>query len=256
MVFTGHEKDPKAAPIRVASLVAPPLEFVERNPNPHPAGNLEAPTFKEGQRVTVRNQPPPRPGKIAKVLSGGLYDVNFSDGGKGHRVAAKSIKAAEGPQLSGEHTGEHAPLGARIAIYYRSEKKYYRGTVGDSMDAEGRVTIFFDDGDEHRTDMRKRTWQLLENEEVVLMPVKFEKGKFKKEQRVTVQYVRLPRMGKIAKVLSNGTYNVDVVGGVLDDELMDYGVHHSFITAEDSGKQATCVRHPQPITLNHASLKR
>jgi hypothetical protein len=232
-------------------LVAPPLEFVERNPNPHPAGNLEAPTFKEGQRVTVRNQPPPRPGKIAKVLSGGLYDVNFSDGGKGHRVAAKSIKAAEGPQLSGEHTGEHAPLGARIAIYYRSEKKYYRGTVGDSMDAEGRVTIFFDDGDEHRTDMRKRTWQLLENEEVVLMPVKFEKGKFKKEQRVTVQYVRLPRMGKIAKVLSNGTYNVDV-----DDELMDYGVHHSFITAEDSGKQATCVRHPQPITLNHASLKR
>ena len=57
--------------------------------------------------------------------------------------------------------GAHAPLGSRVSVWWPSKKHFYTGTVGDSMDALGRVKVSYDDGWELH-DMRKENWKLVQ----------------------------------------------------------------------------------------------
>jgi hypothetical protein len=76
---------------------------------------------------------------------------------KKKRPSSKTPKArSKSPAKVPKPVGEHAPLGARVSVYWPLDKKYFKGMVGDSMDAKGRVSVFYDDGDEETVDMRKQ----------------------------------------------------------------------------------------------------
>ena len=51
-----------------------------------------------------------------------------------------------------------AALNKRIEVFWPDDNKFYRGTVGGTYDAKGRVEVVYDDGDVEVLDLNKEKW--------------------------------------------------------------------------------------------------
>ncbi|GMI22795.1 hypothetical protein TeGR_g14200, partial [Tetraparma gracilis] len=179
-----------------------------------------------GSKVEARYKGKSRyyPGKISRVRSNGTYDVAYDDGEKEVGIEKEMIKLVGGSSPKKSPRGSKPKVGQKCTAQFKGKGRFYPGKVA-KVNSDGTINVEFDDGDKDRF-VEPASFKLeggggddSDDDRGGRNRSKSPRGnKPKVGQRCTAQFKGKGRFypGKVAKVNSDGTVNVDFDDGDKD----------------------------------------
>ncbi|GMI52947.1 hypothetical protein TeGR_g11187, partial [Tetraparma gracilis] len=160
-------------------------------------------------------------GKVAKVNSDGTINVDFDDGDKDRYVEPECFKilsSSSRDESDTEAGGDDSKLsvGAKVEAKYRGKSKYYKGEIA-RVRLNGTYDINYDDG-EKELGVKRDLIRPLESSSRSSSKSPKKGSKPRVGQKCTAQFKGKGKFykGKVAKVNSDGTINVDFDDGDKD----------------------------------------
>ncbi|KUF93048.1 hypothetical protein AM588_10009062 [Phytophthora nicotianae] len=157
-------------------------------------------------------------GKISRVRSDGTYDIKYDDGDVETRVARDLIEpnSEEKDEVLPTKKSSGFRVGQSVKARYKGGKKLFPGKI-KRIHSDKTYDIMYEDGDEEK---RVKTEYIesadnLSDEDI--KSAKTSSKTFKVGQKVKAHYKKGKRLfpGKISRVRSDGTYDIDYDDGRL-----------------------------------------
>ncbi|KAL4171226.1 hypothetical protein KRP22_009324 [Phytophthora ramorum] len=183
---------------------------------------LDSLSFAVGDPVKARYKKGAKlfSGKIARVRSDGTYDVNYDDGDVETRVAKELIE----PEVRKQDSGDEAPARMKaksggfrvdqsVKARYKGGKKLFSGRI-KRIHGDGTYDVVYEDGDEEKRvkaeHIEASADPKADSDEEPAPTKKLTVGK-----KVKARYKKGKRLfpGKISRVRSDGTYDIDYDDG-------------------------------------------
>ncbi|GMI50134.1 hypothetical protein TeGR_g505, partial [Tetraparma gracilis] len=157
-------------------------------------------------------------GKVAKVNSDGTINVDFDDGDKDRYVEPECFKLEDDDDASETEGGggdddSKLSVGDKVEAKYRGKSKYYKGEIA-RVRLNGTYDINYDDG-EKELGVKRDLIKPLESSSRSRSKSPKKGSKPRVGQKCTAQFKGKGKFykGKVAKVNSDGTINVDFDDG-------------------------------------------
>ena len=194
-------------------------------PAPAPASTIQA-AFTVLQKVegNYGGEGKWYPGSIAKVNSNGTFDIGYDDGDSEQNVPADRIRARvdsadPAPAAATTVQGTFTVL-QKVEGNYGGEGKWYPGSIA-KVNSNGTYNIGYDDGDSEDNVPADRIRALGEAAEPAPAAASVDQAAFSVLQKVEANYGGEGKWypGSIAKVNSNGTYNIGYDDGDSEENV-------------------------------------
>ncbi|POM62517.1 LOW QUALITY PROTEIN: hypothetical protein PHPALM_28322 [Phytophthora palmivora] len=241
--YTDGDIERKMAPADVEAKTKLDKSTLGASP---PRKKLDSLDFAVGDKVKARYKKGTKlfSGKIARVRSDGTYDINYDDGDTEMRVAKEMIEPNSHMSIRKHDSDDEAPsskkksngfrVGQSIKARYKGGKKLFPGKI-KRVHSDGTYDILYEDGDEEKrvnADNIEATGDLKAESDEDRKPAKVSSRSkaLTVGKKVKAHYRKGKRLfpGKISRVRSDGTYDIDY-----DDGEIETRVEASQIEVED-----------------------
>ncbi|KAK7238987.1 cytidine deaminase [Aureococcus anophagefferens] len=194
--------------------------------------------FREGQKVEAkyRGREKYYPGRVGRDRGDGTYDIDYDDGEKETRVAARLIRERDGggarsPARGASSSSDKLREGDKVEARYRGREKYYAGKISRDR-GDGTYDIDYDDGEkETRVEAR-----LIRSKDGggARSPSRGSSSsdKLREGDKVEARYRGREKYypGKISRERGDGTFDIDY-----DDGEKETRVEERLIRKKDGG---------------------
>ncbi|KAH8071060.1 cytidine deaminase [Aureococcus anophagefferens] len=157
------------------------------------------------------------PGKIARVHSDGTFDIDYDDGEKERNVDKEYVKSTGG---SGGGRGRLRE-GAKVEARYRGRSKYYKGKISRDR-GDGTFDVDYDDGEKETRVLEEYIKGMDSDSDDDRRG-----GSLRVGDKVEAQYKGRSKKypGQIARVHSDGTYDIDYDDGEKEKRVEERLIH-------------------------------
>ncbi|CAK4665469.1 unnamed protein product [Aphanomyces euteiches] len=196
--------------------------------------NKKSKKFKEGEKVEAQYKGKSKfyPGVISRCRLNGTYDIDYDDGEKEKEVAAELIRSREksSPSKKSKDDNEDDKKakkfkeGEKVEAQYKGKSKFYPGVISRCR-LNGTYDIDYDDG-EKETGVAADLIRSKEKSSPKRKPSDDtsdeENKRFKEGEKIEALHKGKTKYypGVIARVRSNGTYDVDYDDGEKEKEVV------------------------------------
>ncbi|CAK4594393.1 unnamed protein product, partial [Aphanomyces euteiches] len=196
--------------------------------------NKKSKKFKEGEKVEAQYKGKSKfyPGVISRCRLNGTYDIDYDDGEKEKEVAAELIRSREksSPSKKSKDDSEDDKKakkfkeGEKVEAQHKGKSKFYPGVISRCR-LNGTYDIDYDDG-EKETGVAADLIRSKEKSSPKRKPSDDtsdeENKRFKEGEKIEALYKGKTKYypGVIARVRSNGTYDVDYDDGEKEKEVV------------------------------------
>ncbi|CAK4457513.1 unnamed protein product [Aphanomyces euteiches] len=196
--------------------------------------NTKCKKFKEGEKVEAQYKGKSKfyPGVISRCRLNGTYDIDYDDGEKEKEVAAELIRSREksSPSKKSKDDSEDDKKakkfkeGEKVEAQHKGKSKFYPGVISRCR-LNGTYDIDYDDG-EKETGVAADLIRSKEKSSPKRKPSDDtsdeENKRFKEGEKIEALYKGKTKYypGVIARVRSNGTYDVDYDDGEKEKEVV------------------------------------